>query len=64
VNHYEKKDKKEIKSNYLCLNCSRQLTATELFYYSDKCVICKIKNGPNLNPVNINEQNINQNEIN
>lgn len=58
MNHYEKKDKKEIKSNLNCKNCSRQLTASELFYFSDNCIICRLKNGPNLSPYDINKENV------
>ena len=50
-NHYEKKDKKEIKSKEKCIYCSRLLTASEIFFYIENCSICEIKFGPMLKPL-------------
>lgn len=62
MNHYEKKDSKEIKSNINCFFCYRQLTATELFYSQNTCFICRLKKGSNLQPIDINKPNKEDNE--
>jgi hypothetical protein len=57
MNHYEKKESKEIKTNINCFFCYRQLTATELFYSENTCFICRLKKGSNLQPIDINSKN-------
>lgn len=55
-NYYEKKDKKQIKTNINCFNCGRQLTESELFFNPEFCVICRLKKSDNLKPINLNEK--------